>query len=411
MRRRSDIAGLGATQIVGYGTLYYGFSVVAPSMATDLGWSREWIFGAFSVALLVGGVAAPTAGRLIDRHGAGRMMSLGSVLAAIALAAAAAAPNGPVAVAALIATQIAAVLVQYGAAFPLVVQRQGTAARRGIVHLTLIAGFASTLFWPATAWLAGSMSWRSIFLVFAALHLVVCLPVHLLLSRPAAADAETGSPSHGPPPLPVEGRLPATRRRLGFRLMVLAIALQSLLSAALLVHMLAVLGALGLGDAAVMVGMLFGPAQVASRFVNMVFGRNLSQSVLAVISAALLPAATLLLLATAPSLAGALVFAVLFGMGNGLYSIVGGTLPLELFGVGDYGARQGRVTSARLVAGAIAPFVFSLATAAFGVPWALALSALAGSGAVVALVAIRRLAAAPQDADATRRPRPANSPE
>ena len=64
---RVVVAALGLTQIIGYGTLYYSFSALAASMAKDFGWSPEWVFGAFSTSLLVGGLAAPIAGSWIDR--------------------------------------------------------------------------------------------------------------------------------------------------------------------------------------------------------------------------------------------------------------------------------------------------------------------------------------------------------
>ena len=76
---------LGLTQIIGYGTLYYSFSALAASMARDIGWSQEWIFGAFSILLLAGGLAAPIAGSWIDRYGAGSVMAVGSIGAAVAL--------------------------------------------------------------------------------------------------------------------------------------------------------------------------------------------------------------------------------------------------------------------------------------------------------------------------------------
>lgn len=385
------IAALGLTQIIGYGTLYYSFSVLAPAMATDFGWSTEWIFGALSGALLIGGLAAPWAGRWIDRAGAGRVMTVGSVLAAAALVACALAPGRAAFVLGLIAIEVASTLVQYTAAFALLVQIRPQTAQRSITHLTLIAGFASTIFWPITAALHAHLSWQQVYLVFAALHLGACLPLHAWLSRagrkPASATAAPG--------VPVAGRLRPARRTAGFLLMVTGFALESFVNAAVLVHMLPLLTALGLGAASVLVGTLFGPAQVLSRFTNMLFGRGLSQSILAVISAALMPGAILLLLGTAPSILGALCFAVVFGLGSGLSSIVQGTLPLELFGSDGYGERLGRITSVRLIASSAAPFAFAFLLAHLGVGWALSITAVLGSGAILAFLGVLRLARRP----------------
>lgn len=399
MRPWLAIGALGLTQIVGYGTLYYSFGILAPAIARDFAWPPEWAFGALSVALLAGGLAAPLSGRWIDRYGAGHVMTVGSLVAAVAFVACAFAPSGTAFLPTLVAMEIASTLVQYSAAFPLLVQRHPQTAQRSIVYLTLIAGFASTIFWPVTTWLHGFLTWRQVYLAFAAMHLAICLPLHALLSRPSRPADTTSDAAPRRDDNPVEGSLPLVVRWKGFALMAIGLALQSFVSSAILVHMLPLLAALGLGVAGVMVGTLYGPAQVLSRFVNMVFGRNLSQLRLAMISAGLLPAAIALLLLTAPSVPGALAFAVLFGMGNGLYSIVSGTLPLALFGSFGYGTRQGQVMAVRLVAASAAPFAFALLTEHIGVDWALAVTAAFGAGAVVAFAGIGRLSHAPARLD------------
>ncbi|WP_054308679.1 arsenite efflux MFS transporter ArsK [Mesorhizobium sp. 1M-11] len=380
------VVALGVTQIIAYGTLYYSFSILAPDMARDLGWSREWVFGALSAALLAGGFAAPWFGRLIDQYGAGRMMSAGSLLAAAALAACAAAPNGGVFVAALIALELASNLVQYGAAFALLVQLRPQVAARSITYLTLIGGFASTVFWPITTALHQVLTWQQVYLVFAALNLVVCLPLHGWLSTGLARSRAMASAM----PAPVVGQLPDDRKRIGFALMVTGFALQSLVGSAILVHMVPLLSGLGLGASAALIGTLFGPSQVVSRLINMGFGRNLSPVILAVIAATLMPIGVAVLAWTAPSVAGAMAFAILFGLGNGLLSIVSGTLPLHLFGSEGYGRLQGKVNSARLVVSATAPFALAFGMIRIGVVPSLAIAVMAGALAVLAFLMIRR---------------------
>jgi MFS family permease len=107
------------------------------------------------------------------------------------------------------------------------------------------------------------------------------------------------------------------------------------------------------------VATLFGPAQVASRLVNMIFGGRLRQTVLAVISASLLTAGLATLVSSSPWVPGAVAFVVLFGLGSGLFSIVSGTLPLELFGREGYGARLGWMNAARQFSAAFAPFALA----------------------------------------------------
>jgi hypothetical protein len=196
---------------------------------------------------------------------------------------------------------------------------------------------------------------------------------------------KTGATEH------VESSLQPSVRMPAFVLMVTGFALESFVNAALLVHMVPVLSGLGLGAMAVVVGTLFGPSQVLSRFTNMVFGGGLSQLTLALISAVLLPAALFILIVTAPSVPGALAFAVVFGLGSGLSSIVQGTLPLALFGSEGYGKRQGQVLSIRLIISSTAPFVLALMMENIGVSWSLTVAAVVGTIAVLTFVAIGRL--------------------
>jgi MFS family permease len=120
----------------------------------------------------------------------------------------------------------------------------------------------------------------------------------------------------------------------------------------------------------------------------MTFGQNLQPLRLALIAAALLPAGVAVLVLTAPSVPGAMLFAVIFGMGNGLLSIVTGTLPLTLFGSDGYGKLQGKMMSARLIVSAIAPFVLALSMQRLGFIWSLSITAALGALAVLAFRAI-----------------------
>jgi len=165
----------------------------------------------------------------------------------------------------------------------------------------------------------------------------------------------------------------------------------SLVSSATLVHLVPLLSGLGLGGAAALVGTLFGPSQVSSRLINMVFGKNLPAIHLAVIAAMLIPGGVLVLLFTAPSVPGAMAFAVIFGMGNGLLSIVSGTLPLHLFGSDGYGKLQGRMMAARLILSALAPFVLAFAMENFGITQSLGTAAALGGLSIIALLSIPAL--------------------
>src|SRR5262249_19568944 len=121
-----------------------------------------------------------------------------------------------------------------------------------------------------------------------------------------------------------------------FLLMLAGFAVEGFVLSAVLVQMVPLLTAVGLGANSVFIGTLFGPSQVASRLVNMLFGSRLRQTWLALGATGSIAAGLAVLLLTMPSIAGAVAFAILFGLGSGLMSIVGGTLPLELFGRDGY---------------------------------------------------------------------------
>lgn len=385
---------LGVTQIIGYGTLYYSFAILAGDMAASFAVPPSRIFGAFSLALLVGGFAAPLVGRRIDRHGAPRVMAIGSAAAAAALAALALSPGLIAFTMALIALELVAAAVLYDAAFTALVQIRGRDARLRITHLTLIAGFASTLFWPLTTWLHGWLDWRSVLLLFAAANLVVAAPLHALLARAARPDepreadgtAAATAPDRGPP-MP-----PETTRRV-FVLVTAGFALSGFLLSALLAQMVPALTALGLGTSALVVSTLFGPAQVLVRFVTMVFGVRRHPLTVTIFGMTMLPLAVLILAATAPAAAGAAAFAILLGFGSGLKSIVQGTLPLALFGAASYGSRLGQMAFVRQFLAAAAPFAFAWQLEAQGPLLALVTLATIGAIGVAAFVEVARVRA------------------
>ncbi len=381
------VAALGLTQIIGYGTLYYSFSILAPGMATDVGMSREAVFGTFSAALLAGGLAAPFTGGWLDRFGAARMMALGSVLCALLLALCAWSPTAWFFVGAVILAQVATGLVTYQAAFAALVEHAPQNATRNITYLTLMAGFASSIFWPITTTLAAHFDWRTIYLIFAGLNLLVCLPVHLALAGGRARRALVSSETPRPP---VVGLLAPEDRLRAMIVVSLAFAFSGFALSSLLVHMVPMLGALGLGTAAVTVSALFGPSQVASRLVNMIFGERLPATGLAVISAALIALGGVVLAVTDGNLAGAVVFALCAGMGSGIGSIAQGSVPLYLFGSEGYGAITGRMTAARLVASAAAPAVFALGMERLGIPASLLLNAALGALGMIGFALVGR---------------------
>lgn len=388
----SLVVALGVTQVIGYGCLYYAFAVLAPKMTASFGWSSEWTYGGFALGLLAGGLAAPVAGRLIDRHGSRLVMSIGSILAALALLALAEAGEATGYFAAMIGLEIVSTLVFYDAAFAALTQANGVRARRAISQLTLIGGFASTLFWPLTTALLQSFDWRQIYQIYAALQLLVCLPLHWLL-LPAGSAAPTIAGKSGDQPGETPAYLDGPARQRAFLLLALAFSLQGFVVSCMSVHMLTMLQGFGFSAVvAVSLGAMVGPSQVAGRLAEMLFGGRLEPVTTAWTSAALMPFgfALLLLGGTTATLAG--LFAIAYGISMGLSSIVRGTVPLQLFGPAGYGAMLGKLSAPGLIIKAAAPVTFVMLMERVGLmPSTLLLVTLSGMAAVALFLLARQL--------------------
>jgi MFS family permease len=174
---------LGIAQTLSWGSTYYLPAILAGRMAADIGVSTAFVFGAFSAALLVIAALSPIAGRLIDVHG-GRRVLAGSnlVLAAgLVLLGNATSPTSLFAGWLLLGVGMSAGL--YEAAFSTLAGIYGLEARRPITGITLIAGFASTVCWPLSAWMDADIGWRATCYVWAGVQLLIALPLNWSLPQ------------------------------------------------------------------------------------------------------------------------------------------------------------------------------------------------------------------------------------
>lgn len=381
MKTSPATIGLGVTMTIGYGTLYYSFSVLAPEIAREFGWGQSFVFGVFSLGLLAGAVSAPVLGRLVDHYGARVILCLGSIAASLALALFAVMQDAWQFAAITLAAEFVALAVQYDAGFAALAQSHGREARAHITLVTLIAGFASTIFWPLLQWLLTWMTWREVYLVMAAMNLMIALPIHLALPRERSSDPAISRAEEAGAEVSLDGE----RKRL-MVLMATAFAAGGFVISAVGATLLVLMRDLGYATAiATLAGSLIGPSQVTARLVEYA-RRNLFSPPLTAIIAALAMALGVFLLAGAlvqPFAAFALAFAVFYGAGQGLTSIVRGVLPLHYFGAAGYGRTMGTLASTRIIASAIAPVSVIWLNETFG-PSA-ALAALAGMTCVAVL--------------------------
>ena len=384
---------LGVTQIIAWGTIFYSPVLTAPLIVAETGWSLSFTMGGFSLGLLIAGLVSPFVGRSIDSHGGHVVMTAGSLVSALGLLGLAYArtPAAYLAVWVVLGAGLGASL--YDPAFATLGRIFGAAARRPITFLTLAGGFASTVGWPATHLLIQSVGWRGTYIVYALLMAAVCAPLHafaLPRSRAAPGAAAGGATAQPAALLPARG--------LAFVLVTAAFTAYAFVPSALSAHLLAIFGRTGIDAATVvLIGALFGPAQVVARVTELAFGRNVHPIAVARAAVALLVCAFALLALFGISVPLAAAFALMFGAANGLITITRGALPLALFGADGYGRTIGRISGFWLVMQSAAPLVMAFVAERTSDALALVFAA------VFAVVALGCFAA-------IRRPRPGGQP-
>jgi len=386
--RTHTVLALGTAQTLAWASSYYLPAMLAAPMARDLDVATPTVFAVFSMALIVSALVGPLAGRLIDHHG-GRPVLLGTnVLFAAGLATLGGAQGPASLVAAWLLLGLAMGAGLYEAAFAALVRLYGTGSRNAITGITLLAGFASTVGWPLSAWMEVEVGWRGACFVWATLHLVLGLPLNAMLPRstakaPQATEAAVAAPAAAAVASPA-ARPPPPRYTAA--LLSLVFTLVWFVSTGMAAHLPTLMQAAGGTLAlAVAVGALVGPAQVAGRLFE--FGLLRRVSPLTVARAATLghPIGALLLWFVGAPAAAA--FAILHGLGNGILTIAKGTLPLALFGAGGYGARQGWIALPGRALQGLAPWLFGMALERWGAG-ALWLSSACGLAACAALLCL-----------------------
>jgi len=356
---RRMVPALGVAQIISWGTLFYGIGVLGAPMRDTLHTSDVILFGSFTCGLFASGIVSPWVGRRIDAHGGRGVLAWGSLLGALACAMLALAPNAAVMFTGWLAAGVAMAACLYDPAFATLHRVAGGSYRRAVTALTLFGGFASTVFWPLSQYLLDTVGWRAAFAIYAALHALVCLPLHL-------AFAPGGDVHVVPQPHPRaqadqgdDSRRAVSRH--AFAWLAIALALATFISSALSAHLIGLLTFSGLAARdAVLIGSLIGPMQVAGRIMEFAFNRHIRAIAVGTLAFALLALSLAILSQVRGVWIVALAFAICYGWSNGVMTIVRGTVPAELFGHRGYGALLGRLAQPQFVAKAAAPLALTL---------------------------------------------------
>lgn len=358
-RQRVKIIGiLAVTQLVSWGSLYYAFTILAPEIQHETGWRAELVFGAFSWCILVAGLVAAPAGILLDRLGGRWVMASGSLLCGGGFMLLGGSHSVLWYFIAWSVLGVAMALVLYEAAFATINREFTQGARSGISTLTLVGGLASTVFWPLTLKLNNLIGWRDTYLLYGVLQLVLCVPLHMLLSASHKLPLPSARSSvHTVASFTLQQAL----RDSAFWKLAFAFSANSFIFSALSVHLIPLLQRFGHPIASVvLMAALIGPLQVAGRIGEMVFARRVLPQAVGRVTFSALPAALLALVLCGAQLWAAAVFCMLYGLSNGILTIVRGTIPQALYGRENYGAISGALAGPALISKAAGPLAIAM---------------------------------------------------
>jgi MFS family permease len=352
------LATLCVTEITSWGVLFYAFPVLVPAIARDTGWSPATLTAALSVALLVSALTGIAVGRALDRHGPRWLMTAGSVVGVAAVVLIATARSLPWFFLGWVGAGLAMAATFYPPAFAALTRWYGPNRVRALTTLTLVAGFASTVFAPLTALLAVNLGWRSTYLVLAVVLAVITVPGHWFGLRrpwpPVTTDATAST------------RRSEDARSPAFVALVAAFSLTALGTYAVVVNLVALLSERGLstGTAAIALG-LGGAGQVAGRlgFATLV-NRTGVRTRTAVVIVILATTTTLLGALTSP--AALIVASVLAGMARGVFTLLQATAVADRWGTAGYGRLSGLLSAPLTIMSAVAPYTGAVLAAVTG---------------------------------------------
>jgi predicted MFS family arabinose efflux permease len=379
------IIALGITQTLAWASSMYLPAILADPIARDLGVSSNWVFGAFSGALVLSALIGPRVGRQIDLVGGRSVLSMSNLVLAAGLVLLGFTTSIPVLIAAWLLLGVGMGAGLYDAAFAALGRIYGDAARRSITGITLIAGFASTVGWPLSAWGLETIGWRNTCFAWAAAHILIGLPINRLM-LPTVKGAKAAVAAAVKPHIPIDRTM-----------IVLAFVFAAAwtVTGAMAAHLPRLMEAAGAtATQAVFAGALIGPSQVAARIFEANFLSRYHPLVSTKLACITHPIGAAIL-----GLAGggaASVFAIFHGSGNGILTIARGTLPLAIFGPENYGYRLGVIGAPARMAQAAAPLLFGLLIEAMGARVLIVSSALS-IAALLALFLLRKMPPLPNE--------------
>jgi predicted MFS family arabinose efflux permease len=357
--RRVVITALGIAQILAWGTSFYFPAVFAEPIVKDTGWSLGFVVGGTSIGLLTAGLISPQVGRIIDVRGGRPVLLASSLFYAAGLALVGLSHALPIYLLAWVLIGLGMGTGLYDAVFAALGRMYGSEARGPITSLTLFGGFAGTICWPLSAFMIEHLGWRNACFIYAAIHLLVMLPLQVSVVR-APPKTESGAAK----PVASSETPRIANETLIFGLLAVVLSVAAGIGSIVVVHLLIFLQARGVDfSTAVSLGTIFGPAQVGARLVERIFGNRYHPIWTMVASCSLMAIGLLLLYGAFPAL---ILVILLYGAGYGISWVGRGTLPLALFGPVRYPRLMGKLAFPSLIIQALAPSAGALLLEAKG---------------------------------------------
>ena len=372
---------IGFSQIYAWATTYYIPAAILSIVSQDTGQNAMAIVGGFSWALLVSGLAAPKIGQWIEDKGGRYPLALGSFLMGLGLLVLATTHHLLTWYLGWTLAGLGMGLGLFNAAFAAIGRLFGQEGKKIIIHITLISGFA-TLFWPLTTYLIQTMGWRTMLVLYAMPHFIIWLPLFLIFIPKKVPEHEASAAD--------DAKVVTKKVRLVFFLLVMYAILRAIVGTTISVDILALLQGLGLTIAAAAVTASFiGPAQIVGRILEMYIGSNFSPLNSGIFWTAVLPVAIFVLLIFGATTS--LLFAIAYGMSNGVLSITMGLLPMILFGAKGYASLLGKLALPVLVAQSLTPLLIEPMLKAWPATYIFMITGVLGIAALLCLIGLAKV--------------------
>lgn len=345
---------LGIAQILLWGGSYFLLAILGDAIIKDTGWSHQYIYGCLSLALLISGLISPRIGKTIQYSRRNYLLPASGLIMGLGLIILSLTTNRILFLCGWIVLGFAMGLGLYDALFASLGRKYGMRSRGAIVQITLISGFTTTVVWPLLSFLLAHYGWRHAALIYAVILIVLIFPIHYFSFSRTSNISASLEEKQAEQTLVMAQQLSHLGARSAYLLLLCNFTLGSFIMTGIYIYLIDILTHKGIGlTHAIFIGTLIGPSQVGVRLLDIFFPGKTPVRTGIVSACAILIGLILLVISPAIAFAGVIIYS----MGNGVRSILRGTMPLWIFGPKDYGSIIGKLALAPLVAQAATPLV------------------------------------------------------